>query len=96
MLKLIISPQAREDLFDIWFYIAEDSTTNADRFIDKLTQKYRWLAEFPEAGMLRNELDANLQSFPMDRYVLYYKVMNETLELVRVLHSSRNIDLVFH
>ncbi|MCF6300267.1 MAG: type II toxin-antitoxin system RelE/ParE family toxin [Proteobacteria bacterium] len=96
MLKLIISPQAREDLFEIWFYIAEDSTINADRFIDKLTEKYHWLTEFPEAGVKRDDLASNLQSFPVDRYMLYYKSTDKTLEIVRVLHSSRNIDQIFH
>jgi len=96
MLKLIISPQAREDLFDIWFYIAEDSTINADRFIDKLTKKYHWLTEFPEVGVVRNDLVKNIQTFPVDKYMLYYKTTDKTLELVRILHGSRNIDQIFH
>ncbi len=96
MFKLILSPQAREDLFDIWFYIAEDSTINADRFIDKLTNKCQWLTEFPETGVLRDDLERNLQCFSVDRYLLFYKVTDKNLELVRVLHSSRNIQNVFH
>lgn len=32
--RLIISEQAREDLIDIWQYIALDSIDNADRFVD--------------------------------------------------------------
>jgi toxin ParE1/3/4 len=96
MLKLIISPQAREDLFDIWFYIAEDSTVNADRFIDKLAKKYRWLTEVPKAGVKRNDLAKNLRCFPLDKYMLYYIVSEKTLELVRVLHGSRNVEKIFH
>jgi len=96
MLKLIISPQAREDLFGIWFYIAEDNTLTANGFIDKLTKKYYWLIEFLETGVKRDEVTSNLQSFPVDRYKLYYKPTDKTLELVRVLHGSRNIDQIFY
>ena len=92
MFKLILSSQAREDLFDIWFYIAEDSTINADKFIDKLATKYHWLTEFPDAGVLRDDLERNLQCFPVDRYLLFYKVTDINLELIRVLHGSRNIE----
>ncbi len=74
------------------FIIAEDRTINADRFIDKLAKKYHWLTEFPEAGVLRDDLETNLRSFPVDRYILYYKVTNKNLELIRVLHGSRNIE----
>jgi len=36
MPTLIISPEAEQDLLDIWLYIAEDSPVNADRFLDRL------------------------------------------------------------
>lgn len=32
MPTLIVSPEAEQDLLDIWLYIAEDSSVNADRF----------------------------------------------------------------
>lgn len=96
MLKLIISPQAREDLFDIWFYIAEDSTINADRFTAKIVKKYEWLTENSEAGVKCDDLLPGLRSFPYAKYMLYYRVKNNTLELVRILHGSRDLGLVFH
>ena len=46
MSQLIISPQAEQDLLDIWLYIAEDSPINADRFLDKLYATTQKLAEF--------------------------------------------------
>lgn len=95
MLKLIISPEAELDLMAIWLYIAEDNPVNADRFLDKISQKYHWLAEHPEAGKSRNELAENLYSFPIKRYMLYYRINHEAMELVRVLHSSRDINQVF-
>lgn len=39
MPTLIISPEAEQDLVDIWLYIAEDQPVNADRFLERLEQK---------------------------------------------------------
>ncbi|MCF6210414.1 MAG: type II toxin-antitoxin system RelE/ParE family toxin [Gammaproteobacteria bacterium] len=95
MPMLIISPEAEQDLLDIWLYIAEDSSVNAGRFLDRLEGKALKLTEFTEIGIDRPELAADLKSFPVDRYVLYYRVNTGGIELVRVLHGSRDINRAF-
>ncbi|MFK5893321.1 MAG: type II toxin-antitoxin system RelE/ParE family toxin [Pseudomonadota bacterium] len=95
MPELIISPEANQDLLDIWLYIAEDSTINADHFLDKLHIKAINLSKFTEMGIGRPELAKDLKSFPVDRYMLYYKVVTTGIELVRVLHGSRDSQPLF-
>lgn len=95
MPTLITSPEAEQDLLDIWLYIAEDSPVNADRFLDRLEGKALKLAEFTEIGIDRPELAADLKSFPVDRYVLYYRINTGGIGLIRVLHGSRDINRVF-
>ena len=95
MPSLIISPEAEQDLLDIWLYIAEDSPVNADRFLVRLEGKALKLAEFTEIGIDRLELAPDLKSFSVDRYVLYYRANTGGIELVRVLHGSRDINRVF-
>jgi len=95
MPSLIISPEAEQDLLDIWLYIAEDSPVNADRFLDRLDERTQKLSEFTEMGIDRPELAPDLKSFPVDRYVLYYRANANGIELVRVLHSSRDMNWVF-
>ena len=94
MPELIISPEAEADLIEIWLYIAEDSPVNADRFLDKLNDKAQKLAE-TDLGVERPELGEGMKSFPVDRYVLYYRPIDNGAELVRVLVSSRDSRLVF-
>ncbi len=94
MAELIISPQAESDLIEIWLYIAEDSPVNADRFLDKLNEKAQKLAE-TDLGVERPELGRDMKSFPVDRYVLFYRPIANGVELVRVLVSSRDTRLVF-
>jgi len=95
MPELTISPEAHQDLLDIWLYIAEDSTINADHFLDKLHAKATNLTEHTEMGIDRPELAKDLRSFPVDRYVLYYRPVIGGIELVRVLHGSRDSQSLF-
>ena len=82
MATLIKSPQAEQDLLDIWLYIAEDNMDNADRFLDKINDTVQRLAEFKDIGTERPELARKLFCFPLDRCVLYYRKMDSGIELV--------------
>lgn len=92
---LIVSPEAEQDMIDIWLHIAEDQPVNADHFLEHLEDKAHKLAEFKDLGADRRELAPGIRSFPVDRYVLYYRVNEYGIELVRVLHGSRDVNLVF-
>jgi toxin ParE1/3/4 len=48
-----------------------------------------------EAGRERPELAPRLRSFPAGRYVLFYRPIGGGIEIVRVLHGSRDIDSIF-
>lgn len=95
MPELIISAEAEGDLLDIWLYIAEDSPVNADQFLDKLNDKTLKPCEFSEIGIDRPELGKDLKSFPVDRYLLYYRVIATGIELVRILHGTRDSRALF-
>jgi len=95
MRRVVVSPQAEQDLIDIWLYIAEDQPINADHFLDRLETQVSKLAEFVDMGVARDELAEALKSFPVGRYILFYRVTQEGVELVRVLHSSRDVKLIF-
>ena len=93
MANLVISPEAEQDLIDIWLYIAEDQPINADRFLERIEQTAQKLAEFKTLGTDRLDLIPNLKSFPV--YVLYYRPNEDGIELVRGLRGSRDVNLVF-
>ncbi|SEA62366.1 type II toxin-antitoxin system RelE/ParE family toxin [Nitrosospira multiformis] len=88
-------PLAREDLIEIWEYIADDSIDRADAFIDIIDGKLRTLAAQPMMGRARDELMAGLRSFPVGRYILFYELVTDGIALVRVLHSARDIPSQF-
>ncbi len=50
------SDLAESDLVEIWFHIAFDDPTAADRFIDQIDTKVQRLAKSPGIGVARDKL----------------------------------------
>jgi toxin ParE1/3/4 len=86
--------RAEADLDEIWFYIAVDTVAAADNLLDDIDKSCRLLAMEPNAGRLRPELAPHLRSFPVGRYVLFYRPQDDGIEVVRVLHSARDIESI--
>jgi toxin ParE1/3/4 len=95
MARVTRRPLAAADILDIWDHIAEDSLDQADRWIDKLDEKFGILATQPLMGRAREELTADLRSFPFGRYVIFYMPVQDGIDVVRVLHSARDVDAAF-
>ena|ERR671919_126777 len=97
MPRLIIAPEAREDLRSIRDYIAKDDPKAARRMVMRLRDMARMLAGAPTVVRERPELGADLRSFVADRYVLFYRPLEGRvgIELARVLHGARDIDAIF-
>jgi toxin ParE1/3/4 len=88
-------PRAKSDLVGIWDYIADDNEGHADAFVDRIDQKLLALASNPTMGRARDEFVKGLRSFPVGRYVIFYRPIPKDVEIVRVLHGSRDIDTLF-
>ena len=84
-------PLALADLAEIWSFIADDSESNADRFLSKLETNLKRLATQPLTGHSRHELMPALRCIPYARYVVFYLPQPDGIEIVRVLHSARDI-----
>lgn len=95
MARVTRRPLAAADILEIWDHIAEDSLDQADRWVDKLDEKFGILATQPLMGRAREELAADLRSFPFGRYVIFYTPVQDGIDVVRVLHSARDVDAAF-
>jgi toxin ParE1/3/4 len=92
MARVTRRPLASADILGIWDHIAEDSLEQADRWVDRLDEKFKLIATQPLMGRARDELAANLRSFPFGRYVIFYAPVDGGIDVVRVLHSARDVD----
>lgn len=95
MAKIVKRPRAELDLLDIWGYIADDSLDRADEFLDRLEGKLQALARNPGLGRRRDELLPGLQSFPLGNYVVFYQVIENGIDVIRVLHGAQDVEDVF-
>jgi toxin ParE1/3/4 len=85
-------PLAALDILDVWDHIADDDMVAADRWVDALDTAFSRLATQPLMGRARPELAPNLRSFPFRRHVIYYVPLPDGIDVVRVLHSARDVD----
>ncbi len=87
---------AKQDLRDIWRGLAEYSgLAFADSTLANIESKFRLLVKFPSSGRVRSELLAGLRSYPAGDFVIFYQILETTVEIVRVLHGRRDIDVIF-
>jgi toxin ParE1/3/4 len=89
--RVFRSPLARLDLIEIWQFIADDNEPAADRFLDRIDQALVMLRDNPQAGRARPELTADIRSFAVGNYVLFYRPVAGGIELVRALSGYRDI-----
>ncbi len=91
MTEVHISDAARIDLDDVWSYIAADNPDAADSFLRRILARCQSYSHQPRLGESRSELGREVRCFSVERYVLYYKPIVDGIELIRVLHGSRDI-----
>jgi toxin ParE1/3/4 len=85
------SPQAREDILDIWRFIAEDSEDAATALILRFDRIIQMLADNPRAGRERMELARGIRSFAVGNYVIFYLPTHDGIDVIRVLHGARDV-----
>lgn len=95
MSSYFLSPQAAKDLTEINNYLFADNQDAADAFIDTIAQKFELLAKFPKMGRMRNELASSLRSFPFQVYLIFYREVEEGIEIVRIASGYRDLEALF-
>lgn len=93
-----VALEAEADLDDIWCYIAKKSSSFdvADRFVELLTDHFYLLSKNPYIGRRRDEeLRPGLRSFPVRDYIVFYRIEDNNVLILRVLRGSRDIEALF-
>jgi toxin ParE1/3/4 len=91
MPRLTRNPLLREDLIEIWTYIAKDNADAADRLLDRIEEKFVTLAHNPGMGRMRSDIGPEVRHFPVDDYLVLYRETRGGVEIVRVIHGRRDL-----
>ena len=95
MAQVFKSPEAKEDLAEIWLYVALDNLEAADRLLDMIDDKAKSLLAHPEMGRKREDLAKSLRCLNAGNYIIFYRISGTDIEIVRVLHGARDIETIF-
>jgi toxin ParE1/3/4 len=86
------SRRAREDLLDIWLYVArQPSEVAADRILDRIEDACRTLARHPELGPARPEIADGARSLIVQRWLALYRLTTDGVQIVRIIDGARDL-----
>jgi toxin ParE1/3/4 len=92
MLPVNRTEQAETDLAEILDYLDERSPAAAERLATAVDERCELLGQFPDMGRAREELAPGLRSIAVERYAVFYRVTATAVEVLRILHGSRDIE----
>ena len=95
MAEYELSGPARNDLTDIFEYIAGDNEPAAVAVVVRFLEVFDRLAEQPRMGKSRDELQEGLRSFPCGTFMVFYRIWAGRVVVTRVLHAARDMDEIF-
>jgi toxin ParE1/3/4 len=92
--RILRAPEARQDLLDIWHYLARESSTSiADTFLARLYGALEIVAYAPYIGRERPEFSGTPRSIVVRPYVVFYEPLPEGdgILIWRVVHGARDL-----
>ena len=95
MSRFIISLLAKQELKEINRYIARLNYNAARRLINRIKQQCKLLADFPEMGQKCDELEPDIRSFPVENYIIFYRLIDDGVQIVRVISGYRDLEVIF-
>lgn len=92
MKRIRVSALAEHDLDEIWYFIAKNagSIEIANSVIESITGAFSLLANAPEAGRKRDEIEAGVRGFTVGNYIVYYRNAGPRLTVSRIIHGMRD------
>ena len=90
-----ITREARRDMLRIWSYIADNNEDAANHLLDLLKEHFHLLGRNPYAGRRRDEFRPGYRSFSVGQYLILYRVRENHVEIMHVLHGKRDLDAMF-
>jgi toxin ParE1/3/4 len=90
-LRLVFSRPAANDLREIDHWIAHDNPSRAATFVRELRSACRDLLAFPKAYPIDPRyLPIEIHRRPHGRYVIFYRIGQDRLTIIGIVHSARD------
>ncbi len=100
MIGYRLTPEAENDLFKIWLYIAADSVKSADRVEAAIHDACGLLAKAPICGHVRKDLTTlPLRFWTLPRYsnyIIAYDPGSRPLRIIRIFNRFQDVRALLH
>lgn len=88
-----IARRAVLDLEEIWQFTAEKwSVEQADRYYKLLIGEFAHIRSNPNGGKSMAHLRMGYRATKVKSHLIFYRVVNDTVEIIRILHERMDID----
>jgi toxin ParE1/3/4 len=92
---LLRSQRAERDLDDIWDYYAQNASPElAEKLMARIDGAAARVAARPMLGRARDDLLPGIHSIRVAPYLIFYRIGEDAIEVVRVLHDRRDLESV--
>lgn len=95
MRRLHFTRLAEQDLTEICDYIAAKSVQRAAAVVKGLEQACQMLVSQPGMGRARPELAPDLCSLTEGSHIIFYRVADDGVQVIRILHGARDLPAIF-
>jgi toxin ParE1/3/4 len=98
--RVSIHSKAMRDTNKYANYISKDSVDAALRFYESVTQTTRLIADHPARWPRYEAVDPRVGEIRrravvgFDKYIIFYRILDDVVEIVRVIHGSRDIPTI--
>jgi toxin ParE1/3/4 len=89
--RLFRTRRARQDLIEIWEHVAADNPAAADALLDRIDDACSRLIDHPRLGPARDDIRPGLRYLVVGDYLVLYRIIDEGIEIVRVVHGRRDL-----
>jgi toxin ParE1/3/4 len=86
--------RAREDLLDIWVYIASQNPGIADKVYDRIEETCQLLRDHPQLGPARPEIVKAARVLVIERWLVLYQLAENHVQVVRIVDAARDLTKV--
>jgi toxin ParE1/3/4 len=94
--RFVFSQQAEDDLLATAEYLDDEAgKAAAYALIDRVYSVADLLAAFPLMGTPQPRLGHNVRSTPVGRHTIVYRVHDDFIYVIRILHQRQDIDETF-
>ncbi|MBO1051215.1 MAG: plasmid stabilization protein [Anabaena sp. AL09] len=95
MMEYILSVEASQDIENILDYFLQRNIDAGEKFVKDFNNKCLNIVKFPKIGRSYSHIDSPLRGIPIDGYIIFYQLLENSIVIIRVVSGYRDIESLF-